>query len=405
MSTTRDRIVDFRRVPASDLLPNPKNPRTHGDDQRAALSSVLEEIGIVDAVIARETPEGLQLIDGHLRQETLTGDVPVIVVDLDDNEADTILATFDPIGAMAGTSEELLGELLAGIESESDAIMETLRGISIDAGLPQDEPEPVDAEPEIDRADELREAWGVEAGQLWLLGSHRLLCGDCTKAADVKRLMDGAKADMVLTDPPYGVGYKGGGGLTIENDDLKEPELKKMLTKVFDICQRISRPGAYWYSSVPAGPKLGVFLYDWIRRGILRQEIIWVKDSMVMGGSEYHYQHESILFGWMPADENHKRHRNRDRTRTTVWPVDRPKASREHPTVKPVALWVLAMKDGSRRREAVYDPFVGSGTTIIAAEQLGRRCYALEISPAYVAVCLQRYQDATGVAPTLDGTR
>jgi site-specific DNA-methyltransferase (adenine-specific) len=196
---------------------------------------------------------------------------------------------------------------------------------------------------------------------------------------------------MVLTDPPYGVSYVGKteDALTIENDELEEPELIQLVLEAFNNAQRISRPGAYWYATVPAGPLHILFADDWKKRGILRQIMVWVKDSMVLGHSEYHYRHEPILFGWLPG----KRHANSDRTRTTVWEYDRPKVNREHPTMKPVPLWAQAIRDGSIKGEIVYDCFLGSGTTLIAAEQLGRRCFGMELSPNYCDVIMRRYAD------------
>jgi len=234
----------------------------------------------------------------------------------------------------------------------------------------------------------------TKPGDLWVLGDHRLLCGDSTKAEDVERLMGGAKADMLLTDPPYGVSYIGKtkDALKVENDELKEDELTILILKAFDNAEENSRAGAYWYATVPPGPLHIIFADDWKKRGILRQIMVWAKDSMVLGHSEYHYQHEPILFGWIPGN----RHKNSDRTRTTLWKYDRPKANREHPTMKPVGLWAQAVNDGSRNGENIYDPFLGSGTTLIAAEQLGRKCYGMEISPQYCDVIVKRWENLTG---------
>ena len=184
--------------------------------------------------------------------------------------------------------------------------------------------------------------------------------------------------------------------LEIENDKLDEVGLAQFIRAAFDLAEQHCRPGAYWYATVPAGPLHLLFAEDWNQRGILRQIMVWAKDSMVLGHSEYHYQHEPILFGWKPGE----RHNNTDRTRTTLWHVDRPKASREHPTMKPVELWVRAMEDGSRPGGTVYDPFLGSGTTMVAAEQLGRLCYGMEIEPKYVAVALERLA-GMGLEPRL----
>lgn len=250
-----------------------------------------------------------------------------------------------------------------------------------------------DAEPQTSRAEELNEHWQVKRGDLWRIGPHRLMCGDSTKEEDVTQVMGGKIADTVLTDPPYGVDYTGKtkDALKIENDGGDEAALSALIAGSFDQAQRISRQGAYWFATVPAGPLHLLFASDWKARGILRQVLVWVKNSMVLGHSEYHYQHEPILFGWVPGGTRHK---NDDRTRTSVWEVDRPTRSEEHPTMKPVELWQMAMRDGSRNGEIVYDCFLGSGTTMVAAQNLGRVCYGLEISPEYCAVILQRMVDA-----------
>jgi len=195
-------------------------------------------------------------------------------------------------------------------------------------------------------------------------------------------------ADMLLTDPPYGVSYVGktADALTIENDALDDEELASLVLSVFNNAQSICRGGAYWYATVPPGPLHLIFASDWKQRGILRQIMVWAKDSMVLGHSEYHYQHEPILFGWIPGE----RHKNPDRTRTTLWKYDRPKASHEHPTMKPVELWMQAVKDGSIQGESVFDPFLGSGTTMVACQNLNRKCRGIEISTNYCAVILER---------------
>jgi hypothetical protein len=163
-----------------------------------------------------------------------------------------------------------------------------------------------------------------------------------------------------LTSFTYGVSYVGKtkDALVIKNDTLDENGLAELVGKAFGLAETHCRAGAYWYATVPAGPLHLIFADDWKRRGILRQIVVWAKDSMVLGHSEYHYQHEPILFGWIPGE----RHKNPDRTRTTLWDCARPKASREHPTMKPVELWARAVRDGSRQGELTCDPFLGSGT-------------------------------------------
>ena len=274
------------------------------------------------------------------------------------------------------------------------------------------EEEAVDPGPQIDKADELREKWGVELGQLWQLGEHRLVCGDCTDAAVVERLMDGEKAEMVWTDPPYGVAVGDKNKFlnsiapsnrieeNLENDTLDEPKLAKMLCAAFDNAMAHCTAGAAWYVAAPPGPLHILFGQVLKDRKIWRQTIQWVKNNATFSpmGVCYHWQAEPIFFGWMP---NGAHRYYGGRTQTTVWEIDRPSKSPEHPTMKPVELVGRAVENSSLAGEIVYDPFAGSGTTGIACQNLGRKARMVEISPAYCAVILQRWADMTGKMPVL----
>jgi DNA modification methylase len=371
------------------------NPRKISDQALDSLVQSIERFGFVDPVIVNDRT-GI-LVGGHQRLKAAKKlglkDVPVVAVNLDEAEEKALNVALNKI------SGEWDLELLRGVLEDVQA-----SGLDLSlTGFTEDEwqamggtPSPVQGLTDPEEVPELpEEAEAItKPGDLWILGEHRLLCGDSTKAEDVALVMDGAKADMLLTDPPYGVSYVGKtkDALKVENDELGEKDLTALVVAAFDNAEANCRAGAYWYATVPAGPLHILFADDWKRRGILRQIMVWAKDSMVLGHSEYHYQHEPILFGWMPGD----RHKNSDRTRTTLWKYDRPKANREHPTMKPVALWSQAVNDGSRVGEVVYDPFLGSGTTLIAAEQLGRKCYGLEISPKYCDVIVKRWEQFTG---------
>ncbi len=233
----------------------------------------------------------------------------------------------------------------------------------------------------------------TKVGDLFKLGSHRLLCGDSTDLAVVDRLLNGEKADLVLTDPPYGVDYTGKteDALKIENDG--EPGLEGLLRDSLALALTGSRPGAVWYVAAPAGPQFKAFATVLTELGVWRQTLTWVKDSMVLGHSDYHYKHEALFYGWTPGAAHHQ---PPDRTRTSVLEFDRPKASKEHPTMKPLSLWTELMGNSTSKGDLVYDPFLGSGTSILAAEQLGRRCYGLELDPRYVDVVIRRWEIFTG---------
>ncbi len=391
MITGKNELTD---VPISDLIPYERNPRKN-DKAVKKVAASLERFGLVKNSVVVD--ENMVLITGHTTLKAMRSlgwtTCPAVtqVFGLTEEEKKAYRIADNKLGELAEWDLELLaGELTSLDEVGFDA---ELTGFDTDAlaemGLPEklevaeDDYEP----PAVIETD-------IQRGDLFRLGRHRLLCGDSTSAEDVWRLMDREKADLLLTDPPYGVSYVGKtkDALTIENDALTEEGLEELIRGAFSIAETNCRPGAYWYATVPAGPLHLLFADDWKARGILRQIMVWVKDSMVLGHSEYHYQHEPILFGWMPGE----RYKNPDRTRTTVWECPRPKASREHPTMKPVALWARAIQDGSREGDLVFDPFLGSGTTLVACEQLGRTCYGMEISPQYCQVIIDRWEKLTG---------
>ena len=229
----------------------------------------------------------------------------------------------------------------------------------------------------------------IVPGDLFEIGEHRLLCGDSANSEHVATLMNNEMADMVFTDPPYGVSYKGKTkkALTIENDDVTPDGLKEMVTAWFSCVDLATRNGAYLLATVPAGPLHLIFAQDWLDRGWLRQIMVWNKSAMVLGHGEYHYKHEPILFGWKP---NGDRLKNTDRTKTTVWDFDKPSANREHPTMKPIKMWEYGINNHSKINDLLYEPFLGSGTTMVAAHQLNRKCYGMELDPKYCQVIIDR---------------
>jgi DNA modification methylase len=410
----RDRIRELRRVPASSLRPSPRNWRRHPPAQRAALRGILEQIGFADAVLARETPDGLMLIDGHLRAEEMGAAlVPVLVLDVDEAEADLMLATLDPLAAMAQPDQDKLLDLLASVETESQAVKDMLEALANGETQPLPDEVAVDVEPRLNEAEELREKWGVERGQVWTLGEHRVMCGDSGVIEHIEMLVRTAQATVVFTDPPYGVsiGAKnrflnsfqpaGRNLADLASDDSSERDLYAMLLSVFDkTCRLVMAGDCSIFVCAPQGGSLGLMMMMMREAGLpVRHVLIWRKNqpTFSLGRLDYEYQHEPILFTWKAT---HKRVGDGLFT-TSVWDVDKPRANREHPTMKPLELPLNAIARHSDPGDVVYDPFLGSGTTLIAAERLGRVCYGMEISPAYVAVALQRWADATGKTPRL----
>ena len=424
----RDRIKELRRVKASELLANPKNWRTHPKGQQRALRGILSEIGYADALLARELPDGsLELIDGHLRAETTPNQmVPVLIVDLNEDEANKLLAALDPMAAMAETDTAALRSLLEEMQTQSSGLQAMFDEMAKQAGIELDaaeEPTP-DPEPQLDRAAELQKVWKTERGQVWEIvgkaGTHRLMCGDSTIAEDVAWVMGGAKAGLMNTDPPYGVGYanddRPNPGVAkprvakprVANDGLQDEKLQEFLESAFRAAVDCAlTPNAAWYlwhahltqgffAAAAAAAAANV---------VLHRQIIWVKSNMLLTRGQYHWKHEPCFFGWVKGHQPPDSGRGSgERDQTTLWHIDSiPQADRKaynHATPKPAGLFTIPIVKHLKLGEVCFEPFAGSGPQFIAAEQLGRICHGIEISPAYCAVILQRCKDA-GMKPKL----
>jgi DNA modification methylase len=400
-ASIRDRVVELRRVPVRELKPNPRNWRRHPPAQQAALRGALDEIGYADALLARETPDGLELIDGHLRAETTPdATVPVLVLDVDEAEADKLLATLDPLSALAETDQGALNKLLDGVETDSEA----LRSLLDDLGKKSsnDWAERQDSVPDVTEP-------VTKPGDLWILGPHRLLCGDATNADDVKRVMDARKAALFHTDPPYLVGYKGSDRPThgknwsevyqeVDSDDA-EPFFRSMFTNALEVVE----DDAAWYCW-HAHKRASLLERVWDELGVLNhQQIVWVKPSTIHAYSYYPWQHEPCLMGWRRGNKPPHDGKNTGEL-SSVWHLDWEGKARvvgnEHPTQKPVELFAIPMRKHTKRGDVCYEPFSGSGSQLIAAEREGRRCFGLEIEPHFVDVAVRRWQDLTGETAT-----
>jgi DNA modification methylase len=404
----RDRIKSLRRVRAGDLRQNPDNWRTHPESQREALRGVLEEVGLVDACIARELPDGtLELLDGHLRADMDPDQkIPVLIVELDDAEAKKVLATLDPLAAMAEADAVKLDALLREIDTGSEELSKMLAELAEEAGVVPTDVETVDPEPQIDRAAELQVEWKTERWQVWEVagkaGTHRVMCGDSTSGEDVARLLAGAKPFIMVTDPPYGVEYDPSdkdamtGIITqnsrrgkVVNDDVSDwTEAYKLFRG--DVC--------YAWHGDRGGVAIDVGSHLRAAGFAIRCRVVWAKQQHSFGRGHYHFQHESA---WYAVRTGRPSRWCGDAKQSTIWSISNKQADHgDHGTQKPLECMARPIRNHGGQGDDIYDPFLGSGTTLIAAENLSRVCYGMEISPAYVAVILQRAKDA-GMEPRL----
>lgn len=416
VAAVRDRIRELKRVRAGDLVPHPENWRTHPESQQAAISGILKEVGYVDALKAMELPDGrLLLMDGHLRAGLDPDqEVPVLVVDVTEDEARKVMLTFDPIGAMAEADAAALAALLDEVQIDDAALQSMLADLESEWIVPEDEPVVLDDSPApVDRADELQDAWQTESGQLWEITSaggtrtHRLLCGDSTKAEDVARLMNGQRALLMNTDPPYGIAYSDSTRVAadrahvrqqrkqkwengIENDKLDGKQLQEFLESCIRAAVPHLNPNAAFYLWHPMLTQ-GTFFAAAAAAAadiLIHRQIIWVKPSLLFGFGDYHWQHELCFYGWIRGNRPEF---YGERNQTTIWDMrNESRGSALHPTQKPVELFAIPIRNHTKPGELVYEPFSGSGSQFVAAEQLGRVCYGMELEPKYVAVALER---------------
>ncbi|MGA0112522.1 MAG: DNA modification methylase [Chthoniobacterales bacterium] len=390
-------------LPLEKLIAYAGNPRRN-DHAVEAVAAAIKRFGFRVPVLAKSDGS---LIDGHLRIKAAKrlgmAEVPAVLCDdLSEAEIKALRISINRMAELAEWDEELLMAELEGLAAEGITMDDV--GFDLDAleelGAtvePEGNPE-ADAEPQIDKAEELRVKWGVEPGQLWELGDHRLLCGDSTKKEDVERVMGGDKPLLMVTDPPYGVEYdplwraKAGVNKNFGKMGKVENDHRVDWTEAWLL---FSGDVAYIYHD---GRKTGEVQLSLQNADFeIRAQIIWSKDRMALSRGDYHWQHEPC---WYAVRKGSAGHRTSDRTQTTVWEIpSRDDRGHGHGTQKPVECMARAIRNHDSG--IVYEPFSGSGTTIIACEQLGRKCRAIEISPAYVAVALQRWADTTGKTPRL----
>lgn len=384
---TKPRIISMKKnYPISKLSEWDHNPRFNDEAVKAVGRSV-EHFGGLSPIIADK--DG-RICAGHTRYKAALEiglkTFPVILVDFGSDESFKAYNVADNQTATIADWDELaLSDLVIELDEidfdtkllgfDDDRLMEILNGPDID--LEDAGADAISVGPSI-----------TQPSDLWRLGNHWLLCGDATNEADVTELMAGNEADMVFTDPPYGVNHEG-----VPNDD--QDGLVPLLQRAFKNCDNVMRRGACYYICHP-----DIHAYEFI--GAVRNQgwkqarppvVLWIKNALVLGRGDYHSRSEPILYGWKSGRGHNQL---QDRTQDNVWEYDRPRVSNGHPTMKPVALIGRAVRNSSNVGDNIIDLFLGSGSTLIACESTNRRCFAMEIDPHYCDVAVKRWEDTTG---------
>ena len=392
MKTTTEMTL----VEIDKLIPYINNARTHSTEQINKLRSSLREFGFINPVIV---DKDYNIIAGHGRviaakAENFT-EVPCVLVDhLTEAQKKAYIIADNRMALDAGWDEELLRVEIEALQAESFDI--SLTGFGDDEiadlfGKDEDEVEDDD----YDLTSALEKAAFVEKGDVWIVGRHRLVCGDATNEDDVATLMDGKRANLIVTDPPYGVSFKSSSGLTIKNDSMKDDEFYNFLYKSFAnmVAHTESGGSAYVFHADTEGL---TFRKAFIDAGFhLAGVCIWAKNSLVLGRSDYQWQHEPVLYGFL---QNGKHRWYSDRKQTTIWNFNKPKRNENHPTSKPLDLLSYPIRNSSQENAIVIDTFGGSGSTLMACEETNRICYTMELDEKYASVILRRYVESTGDA-------
>lgn len=380
---------EMKLVPIAKLVPYANNARTHSPEQINKLRGSLREFGFVSPVII-DKKYGILAEHGRVVAARAEGmeNVPCVFVDhLTEAQKKAYILADNRFALDAGWDEDMLR-----VE------MEALHGMDFDVSLTGfDESEIADllslddGEAQEDAFDEdaaLQAEPFVKTGDLWLLGKHRLLCADSTKPEDVKLLMDGKKANVCITDPPYACNYTGGTGMKIMNDNLKGEEFYQFLLSAFKNAYENLADGAAIYIFHSDAEKVN-FYNAVVAAGFhYSTTCIWVKQSLVLGRFDYQMRHEPVIYAFKDTVK-HKFYG--DRKQTTVWEFDRPSKSKLHPTTKPLPLIAYPMKNSSLVNSIVLDLFGGSGSTLMAAEQMDRMAYLMELDPVYASAIVRRF--------------
>jgi DNA modification methylase len=394
--------------PVDKLIPYARNARTHSDEQVAQIAASIAEFGWTNPILAGS--DGI-IIAGHARLQAARKlgmtEVPVIVLDhLNETQRRALILADNKLALNAGWDEEMLRVELKALD-EADFQLDVV-GFSDDelqSLLAEFETEPVAGLTEDDAVPEMQGAVVTVPGDLWVLGEHRLFCGDATQIDSIEKVLAGGLADMVFCDPPYNVNYgatmkdklRGKTHRKIANDNLGA-DFERFL---YDACVNIlavTKGAVYICMSSSELHTLEKAFRE--AGGHWSTFVIWAKNTFTMGRSDYQRQYEPILYGWKEGTDHFW---CGARDQGDVWFVKKPVANDLHPTMKPVELVERAVRNSSKGRDTVLDPFGGSGTTLIACEKAGRQARVIELEPKYCDVIIRRWEEFTGRQATLDG--
>lgn len=390
----QDLKVVYRAV--SELIPYARNARTHSDEQVARIAASIKEFGWTNPILI-DGESGIIAGHGRVLAARKLGleKVPTIELSgLTEEQKRAYILADNRLALDAGWDEEMLKLEFAELEKEGFELSKT--------GFSDEEIREMmaDLDHEVDGVEDLETPEPpknpkTKRGEVWILGTHRLMCGDSTSVEDVQEVMGGGIADLWLTDPPYNVAYQGKtkDALTIQNDEMDDESFRRFLVSAYSAADSVLKEGAAFY--IWHADSEG-FNFRGACRDVgwkVRECLIWSKDTFVLGRQDYQWQHEPCLYGWKDGAAHNW---YSDRSQTTILEFDRPNRNAEHPTMKPVGLFQYLIGNSTKRGDIVLDSFGGSGTTLIACEQTGRSARILELDPCYCDVIIERWQNLTG---------
>ena len=391
---TKQPTMEIKELPLKELKPAAYNPRKKlkkGDKEYEKIKQSLLKFGYVDPIIVNED---LTVIGGHQRLTVLKDldyeTAKCVIVDLPKEDEKALNIALNKITGQ--WDDALLADLLLDLqESDFNLDLTGFEPPEIDDILSNVHDKEL-SEDEFDVEEELKKPTVSRHGDIWQLGKHRVICGDSTKAETYKQLLDDRKANLVVTDPPYNVDVEETAG-KILNDNMSDGDFYQFLLSMFTQVENHMEDDAsiYVFHADTEGLNFRKAFKD--AGFYLSGCCIWKKNSLVLGRSPYQWQHEPCLYGWKKKG---KHQWFSDRKQTTIWEYDRPKSSKDHPTMKPIQLMAYPIQNSSMRGTIVLDPFLGSGSTLIAADQTGRVCYGIELDEKFVDVIVKRYIEVTG---------